>query len=90
MSEKRPRTARSKRAQRIFEAIVLGSKEGSKLWWQAKFHQMQTLLDLGQYEVADVALSSIELSYPSFDEDQHGLKRGFTEMRSELSRKVPK
>lgn len=76
------------RAQRIFEALVLGTTKGSKLWWQAQFHQLQTLVDLGKYEVADVSLKSLQLNWEHFDEGKYGFEPRFVELREQLTKKV--
>jgi len=75
------------RAQNIFKLLVLGTVKESKLWWQAQFRQLQTLVDLGQYEIADVSLKSLQIYWEHFDEGKYGLERLFVELRAELSRK---
>lgn len=80
--------SRLTRASGIFEALVLGTTQGSKLWWQAKYYQLRTLLDRGEYEVAEVAIKSLKLNWDHFDEGKYGLEPRFVELQDELSKKV--
>jgi len=76
------------RASGIFEALVIGTQQDSKLWWQAKYYQVQTLVDRGDYEVADVAIKSLKLSWERYDENRFGLEERFKKIEEELSKKV--
>jgi tetratricopeptide (TPR) repeat protein len=76
------------RASSIFESMVMGTTVGSKLWWQAKFYQMQTLVDRGDYEVADVAMKSLRLTWEQLDENKYGLQERFKKLEEEIKKKV--
>ncbi len=79
---------RLSRASAIFETLVLGTAAGTKLWWQSKYYQLRTLVDRGEYEIADVALRSLERNWPEFDADQHGLRERFGALQRQLENKV--
>ncbi len=79
---------RLSRASAIFETLVLGTAAGTKLWWQSKYYQLRTLVDRGEYEIADVALRSLERNWPEFDADQYGLRERFGALRQQLTSKV--
>lgn len=76
------------RASGIFETLVLGTEAGTKLWWQSKYHQLSTLTERGEYEIADIALRSLERNWQDFDEGKYGLRDQFVRLREELSKKV--
>lgn len=79
---------RLSRASSIFETLVLGLREGSKLWWPAKYYQIQTMSDRGEYEGADIAIRSVERNNPDYDAGP--LKERFVRLAKELERKVPR
>lgn len=74
------------RASALLEAIVLVAKPASRTWWQAKFYQMRVLLDRGEYEVAAIALRSIQRNYPEYDESLYGVREKFQALDEELAR----
>jgi tetratricopeptide (TPR) repeat protein len=76
---------RLSRASSIFEALVLGVREGTQLWWPAKYYQIQTMSDRGVYEGAKIAIRSIERNYPDYDAGP--LKERFQRLAKELERK---
>jgi tetratricopeptide (TPR) repeat protein len=76
------------RASSIFESMVMGTQVESKLWWQAKYYQMQTLVDRGDYEVADVAMKSLRLTWDKLDENKYGLQERFKKLEEEIKKKV--
>ena len=46
---------------------MLGTAKEGKLWWQAQCYRLQTLLDRGDYEVADISIKSLQLNWEHFD-----------------------
>lgn len=78
---------RLSRASSIFETLVQSTAAGSKLWWQAKYFQLRTLVDRGEYNIAGIGMRDIERGYPNFDENQFGLKDKLTKLRDEIASK---
>jgi tetratricopeptide (TPR) repeat protein len=76
------------RASGIFEALVRGTTSGSKLWWQSKFYQLQTMFDRGEYEVADIAVKSLKLNWERYDSGEYGLEERFKKLEEELAPRV--
>ena len=74
------------RSLSIFVSLVTGLREASTLWWAAKYHQIQTMSDLGGYDDADIAIRSVERNYPDYDAGP--LKERFQRLAKELARKV--
>ncbi|MCK6447966.1 MAG: hypothetical protein L6Q99_16355 [Planctomycetes bacterium] len=74
------------RASALLEAIVLVAKPASRTWWHAKQYQVRVLLDRGEYEVAAIALRSIQRSYPEYDEAEFGVRDKFLALDEELKR----
>jgi hypothetical protein len=79
---------RLSRASSIFESLVLATAAETQLWWQAKFFQLQVLVDRGEYQIADIGLRSLERNWPDFDGGKHGLKERFQRLGQELAKKV--
>ena len=79
---------RLSRASSIFESLVVGVREGTPLWWPAKFYFVQTLSDRGEYGTADITIRSVERNYPEFDAGT--FKDRFQRLAKELERKVPR
>jgi hypothetical protein len=73
------------RASSIFETLVVGTRADTKLWWPAKFYQVQTLSDRGEYETAKIIMRDMERNYPEFDKGP--LKERFQRLAEELKRK---
>jgi hypothetical protein len=81
-------TTRLQRASGIFEALVMGTQQESKLWWQSKYYQVQTMVDRGAYDVADVALKSLKRNWEHYDANQYGLEERFKKLEEEVGKKV--
>jgi tetratricopeptide (TPR) repeat protein len=81
-------STRLTRASSLFTAMVKQTTQGTALNWQSRYYQIQTLMDQGNYEVADIALRGIERATPEFDKGEFGLKDKFKKQREELSKKV--
>ncbi len=73
------------RASAIFESLVVGTRSETKLWWQAKFYQVQTLSDRGEYQLAQIVTRDLERNYPEYDGGP--LKERFLRLAKELERK---
>jgi tetratricopeptide (TPR) repeat protein len=76
------------RATNIFETLAAGTSKGSKLWWTAKYYQLRTLTDRGEYKVADLGLRDMKRGWNDYDEGKYGFKDKFVELEAELSKKV--
>ncbi|MSR63962.1 MAG: hypothetical protein EXS08_16175 [Planctomycetes bacterium] len=77
---------RLSRASSIFEALVVGTREGSKNWWPAKFWQLQTMFDRGDYETGKIGIDSVERTNPDFDGGL--LKERFQRLSKEFDKRV--
>jgi tetratricopeptide (TPR) repeat protein len=80
--------ARLKRASTIFENLLLGSTKGGKTWWQAKYFQIRTMLDRGDYDHAGLAMRDVERNNQDFDDNKYNLRDRFHKLRDEVARKV--
>ncbi len=82
--------ARRASATDIFDRLFMGVPEDSRHWWHARFGQIQSLFDRGQYEPANISLNSLERRNPDFDGDRFGLKVRFRTLRLAINDKLPK
>lgn len=73
------------RASSIFESLVVGTRADTKLWWPAKFYQLHTLSDRGEYQLAQIAMRDVERNYPKYDDGP--LKERFERLAKELKGK---
>jgi tetratricopeptide (TPR) repeat protein len=80
--------ARLTRASRIFETLLLGSTKGGKTWWPAKYYQIRTMMDRGQYDMAGLAMRDVERNNNDFDDNKYNLQERFHKLRDEVARKV--
>jgi len=76
--------ARLARASSIFEALVTSTREESRIWWTAKYYQMQCLFQRGEYDIAKIAMRSLERNWPEFDGNQFGLQEDLRRLSQEL------
>lgn len=82
------RLARLNRSSAILETLANSTARDSKMWWQSKYYLIRTLIDLGNYKVADTALSSLERTTEDFDGGKYGLNEKFRALKQELSGKI--
>jgi hypothetical protein len=78
------------RASAIFESLVVATSAGTKLWWPAKFYQIQTLDDRGEYGIAAIALRDLERNWPDYDAGEFGLRDRFQQLSQDLAKKAPR
>jgi tetratricopeptide (TPR) repeat protein len=88
LGERDSDNARKMRASSIFETMVSNTTPGSDLWWKSKYYQVRTMVDRGEYEMADIALNSLELNWPDYDGGKLRLAEKFRGMRQELKGRV--
>jgi len=79
---------RLKRATTIFDNLLLGTTKGGKTWWQAKYFQIRTMLDRGDYDHAGLAMRDVERNNQDFDDNKYNLRDRFHKLRDEVARKV--
>jgi tetratricopeptide (TPR) repeat protein len=77
------------RASGAFEAIVTSVAADSKTWWQAKYWQVQLLVDRGRYDVAEVALRSVRRTSNNFDDGRFGYRDRFVALEEDVKKKLP-
>jgi tetratricopeptide (TPR) repeat protein len=80
------------RASGIFDLLAQATKPTgtpSRLWWQAKYYQIHTLLDRGLYEQADIALRDIKRTAgDTFDNGE--FKPMLQQLETEIAAKIKK
>ena len=76
------------RASGIFDNLVRGlSDTSSKLWWQAKYYQIKSLVDQGNYDTAGFLMSDLVRTTQDLGASV-GLKSAFEAMKTELDQKT--
>ncbi len=83
-------TDRLGRATSIFESLTLSAQQDSKPWWQSKYLQLKSLADRGKYDIADIALRSVERNSDGFDGGKYGYRERFETLKKEIDRKLLK
>jgi tetratricopeptide (TPR) repeat protein len=82
------------RAIDIFQKLMGTIKADSKNpfpYWAAKYHQVTTLVDLGRYGDADLAIKDVERQVnPKFDEGKFGYQALFEAVKVDLAGKLVK
>ncbi len=78
---------RFNRAFGIFQTICSNSEKESRLWWQAKYYWIRSLVDRGDYENAKISLRDVERNSQDFDQGRFGFKSLFLELKAELAKK---
>ena len=82
---------RSARALGVFEAVLKAEKSGRELterWWQAKYWQLRTLVDRGEYKKADLLVRDLERNTNDDDSAKYGLREPLKKLKDEVKKKV--
>jgi tetratricopeptide (TPR) repeat protein len=83
-------SARFTRCLKIFENVCQTMDQKAKAWWTAKYHQINTFIDRGDYETANTAFKSVERTSDPEVMKTHGYKEAFAETKAILDKKVMK
>ena len=79
---------RQSRAVLIFQRMLDNTEQGSRLWWQSKYHQIRSLYDVGDYPNAKLAMKDVKrTNSDKFDEGKYGLQPRFEALEKELQKK---
>ncbi len=76
------------RATEMLDKALGNLEAGGRLWWLTKCMQIETLVNRGQYEAADVALRSIERNNQDFDEDKHGARKRLLAAKDQIQKRM--
>lgn len=74
-------------ALRVFNELVDVSSRGSEPWWTARFMGVRVLFERGEgndLQSAGAAISSVEWTFPEFDEGKYGFKSRFVDLREQV------
>ena len=75
-------------ATKILEALGVAATAESKLWWKARTARIESLIDAGEYQVADVEMKALLRNYPNYDEDKFGCRERLVTARKTLDTKI--
>jgi tetratricopeptide (TPR) repeat protein len=82
------------RANNVFNAVVTYTKatgrDRSEAWWNARFWQIRSWVDGGDYTKASLALRDLERNTEDYDGGKYGLRELFRKMAIEVAGKLPK
>ncbi|HEX5009952.1 MAG TPA: hypothetical protein VFY71_06085 [Planctomycetota bacterium] len=76
------------RASDLLDKALFNLDKNGKLWWRAKALQIQTMLDRGMYDVADITLRDVERNTQDFDGGKYGAKARMLALKDELAKHV--
>ncbi|HZM01073.1 MAG TPA: hypothetical protein VFD43_12565, partial [Planctomycetota bacterium] len=79
-------------ASAIFARIVKAApKQASESWWRARYYQLASWYELGNYKTCLAAINDLERNSEDFDEARWGLglSARFKELKRETERKLP-
>lgn len=77
------------RAGGIFDRMVTSSESGEQRWWRAKYFQIVSLNDRGQYADAKIVLNDVRRTQSkTYDDGKYGMRERFVALEQEVSRKV--
>ncbi len=76
---------RFRRAFEIFERVAANTQQGiDRLWWQARYYQLRSLVERGLYVDAKIFLNNIERTTQDYDQGKFGYKEKFLAIRAKL------
>ncbi len=75
---------RFRRAFEIFERVAANTQSSDRLWWQARYYQLRSLVDRGLYGDAKIMVNNIERTTQDFDQGQFGYKERFLAIKAKL------
>jgi tetratricopeptide (TPR) repeat protein len=77
------------RASQIYARMLDNSTPSSRTWWQAKYYQIKSLADRGEYDLADTAIRNTKRTTDTrFDKGEFGFEPKFAALEAEVSKKV--
>jgi tetratricopeptide (TPR) repeat protein len=76
------------RAADLIDKALANLEKDSRLWWNAKCLQIETLLLRGQYEGADIAMRDVERTTHDFDQGKYGAKPRLLDLKAQIQKKV--
>src|SRR5262249_55260649 len=81
---------RLSRAADIFERALAANNldAGSELWWRAKVLQVQTMVDRGQYDSADIVLRDLERTTQDYDQNKYGAKTKLLDLKAQVAKRL--
>ena len=77
---------RLSRASELLDKALFNLDKNGKLWWRAKALQIQTMLDRGMYDVADITLRDVERNTQDFDGGKYGAREKMLALKAEVAK----
>jgi len=77
---------RLSRASELLDKALFNLDKNGKLWWRAKALQIQTMLDRGMYDVADITLRDVERNSQDFDGGKYGAREKMAALKAEVAK----
>jgi tetratricopeptide (TPR) repeat protein len=76
------------RAGDLLDKGLANLPPNDRLWWRAKVLQIQTMVDRGLYDLADVALRNVERTTQDYDGGKYGAKEQLLALKAEIGKRV--